>query len=122
MFKETNPNPTKNLTSDCLVRALSILLDKSWEYMFIELCVYAYSIYDMPTSMNVCNRYLTHLGYTKQLVPYHIQTIKQFCEDYPNGRYLLVTSNHAVTVIDGNYLDAWDSGYETPIYYFTKEK
>lgn len=121
MFKETNPNPTKNLTSDCLIRALAIFLDKQWEYMYIELCVYAYAIYDMPNSMNVCMRYLTHLGYTRYLVPIHIQSVKQFCEEYPNGRYLLVTANHAVTVIDGNYYDTFDSGDEMPIYYFTKD-
>ena len=37
------------------------------------------------------------------------------------GIFVLGTGSHAVTVIDGNYFDAWDSGKETPVYYFEKE-
>ena len=42
--------------------------------------------------------------------------------DNPEGKYLLATGTHVVTVIDGDYYDTWDSGDEIPIYYFTKEE
>jgi hypothetical protein len=35
-----------------------------------------------------------------------------------SGKHL--SGNHVVTVINGNYYDAWDSGGEVPIAYWTK--
>ena len=48
-------------------------------------------------------------------------TVEDFCTDHPKGTYVLGTGSHAVAVVDGCYFDAWDSGSEIPIYYFSKE-
>jgi hypothetical protein len=48
--------------------------------------------------------------------------VEDFCKDHPKGIYVLGTGTHALTVVDGNYIDVWDSGQEIPIYYFTKEE
>ena len=48
-------------------------------------------------------------------------TVQDFCIDHPKGTYVLGTGTHAVAVVDGYYYDAWDSGKEIPIYYFSKE-
>lgn len=37
MFKKTNPNPINNLVGDCVIRAISILTDRSWQYTLDEL-------------------------------------------------------------------------------------
>lgn len=120
MYIQVNPNPANNIVGDCLIRAICLLLDKSWEDVFIELCVQAYSVYDMPNSNAVCQRYLISLGYDRCLVPDDIYTVRDFCNEYSMGKYLLITSGHAVTVIDGDYYDTWNSGDESPIYYFIK--
>lgn len=36
------------------------------------------------------------------------------------GRIFLALPSHVVTVIDGDWLDTWDSGGETPLYYWEK--
>lgn len=50
-------------------------------------------------------------------------TVQDFCEEYSEGTYLVAIGDHVVTVIDGDYYDAWDSGNEIPIsYYCGREK
>lgn len=115
----------KNLVGDCVIRGISILTDKSWEYTYMEIVVQGYDMYDMPSSNEVWSSYLKSQGYNKKIIPNtcpNCYTIKDFCEDNPHGRYLLATGTHVVAVIDGDYYDTWDSGNEIPIYYFTKEE
>ena len=124
-FIFNNPNPAKNLVGDCVIRGISILTDKSWAYTYMEIIVQGYDMYDMPSSNEVWSAYLKSQGYSKQIIPNtcpSCYTIRDFCEDHPEGRYLLATGSHVVAVIDGNYYDTWDSGSEIPIYYFTKEE
>ena len=50
--------------------------------------------------------------------PDHSSNILEFVKEYPKGRYLLKLPGHVVGVIDGEYHDTFDSGGETPIYYW----
>lgn len=108
-----------------MIRAISILTDKTWDYTFIELMVHSYDMSDMPSSNVVWSSYLKSIGYNRKLIPNtcpDCYSVRQFCEEHPEGRYLLGTGTHVVTVIDGDYYDTWNSGDEVPIYYFTKEE
>lgn len=119
-----NPNPVKNLVGDCVVRGISILMNKPWDYTYMEIVVQGYNMYDMPSSNEVWGAYLKSQGYVKRLIPNtcpDCYTIKDFCYDHPRGKYLMATGSHVVAVIDGDYYDTWDSGNEIPVYYFTKE-
>lgn len=125
MYVFSNPNPAKILVGDCVVRGISILTDKSWEYTYMELLVQGYEMYDMPSSNEVWGGYLQGQGYRRNIIPNlcpSCYTVKQFCEDNPQGRFLLATGSHVIAVIDGSYYDTWDSGDEVPIYFFTKEE
>ena len=124
MFVFSNPNPAKNLVGDCVIRGISILTDKSWEYTYMELLVQGYEMFDMPSSNAVWGEYLRTQGYIKKIIPNtcpNCYTVKDFCIDNPQGRYLLATGSHVIAVINGDYYDTWDSGDEVPIYFFTKE-
>jgi hypothetical protein len=48
-------------------------------------------------------------------------TVEDFCQEHPNGTFVVATHGHVLAVIDGNYYDSWDSGQENPIYYFERE-
>ena len=37
MFINTNPNPEHKLVGDCVVRAIAILLDKTWEEVAVDV-------------------------------------------------------------------------------------
>lgn len=45
-------------------------------------------------------------------------TIEKFAEEYNKGDYVVVTESHAVTIIDGIIIDAWDSRKEVATIYF----
>ena len=120
-----NPNPRNNLVGDCVIRGIALLMNQPWEDVYMEVVTQGYSMYDMPSSNAVWMAYLRSQGYKKYLIPNSCPdcySIKQFCEDNPRGKYLLATGTHAVTVINGDYYDTWDSGDEVPIFYFTKEE
>ena len=125
MFVFTNPNPSGSYVGDCVVRAISIVSNKSWYETFVELCLQGLIMYDMPSSNRVWNEYLKSEGYTRHIIPSNCPgcyTVKDFCGEHFRGRYILGTGSHVIAVIDGNYLDTWDSGDESPIYYWTKEE
>lgn len=122
-FKNYNPNPYNNLVIDCTVRAISKATGQSWDETYIGLAVEGYVIKDMSNSNRVWGQYVRRLGFEKFSLPNtcpDCYTVKQFCDDYPRGTFLLATGNHVVAVVNGDYYDTWDSGDEIPVYFWTK--
>lgn len=119
-----NPNPARKAVGDCTVRALTILLNDTWQHIYADLCMQGAFMYDMPNSNSVWGAYLKMNGFRQHSLPYtcpDCYTISDFCKDYPVGHYLVATGTHVVAVIDGNYYDTGDSGNEVPLYYWRKE-
>ena len=116
-----NPNPCGLKVGDCVVRALSLALGRSWRSVYLELTAYGFRMCDMPSSNAVWDAMLRDHGFrrgTIDLPCVECYTIRDFCDDHPEGVYVVGTGSHAVAVVDGNYLDAWDSGNEIPLYYY----
>lgn len=121
MYINYNANPINRRTGDCAIRAISTILDEPWEKVYMDICLKGYELHDMPDSKHVCGAYLTDRGFRRFIIPNtcpDCATIKTFCADHPQGRFIVVTDGHAVAVIDGNYYDTWDSGNEIPVYYW----
>ena len=135
MFIEYNDNPKQLKVGDCVIRAISIILSKDWYKVHYDLCNLSREMCDMPSSNRVWDKYLELNGFRK----HHIQTncpncltVKDFCRTHPYGRFVLstcdyisanqiiVTGTHVVPVIDGNYIDWWDSGEDIPLLYFER--
>lgn len=124
MYVEYNANPKNHRVGDCVIRAISKVRELSWEDTYTEIAVKGFEMHDMPSSNAVWGTYLTEQGFNCIQLPYlcpNCYSIKQFCNDYPKGRFVVGTGTHVVAVIDGDYYDTWDSGDEVPIYYFRKE-
>lgn len=124
MFIQTNPNPHGLVVDDCSVRAISIALDESWDYVYMWLCVYGFMAGDMPGSKKVVGKFLKDRGFRRFVIPDtcpDCYTVRDFCRENQNGTFILATSSHVVAVIDGDYYDAWDSGDEVPMLVWRRE-
>lgn len=124
MYIFTNPNPDEKRTGDCVIRAIAIITDSTWEKAYVELCLRGLVMSELPNGNAVWASYLQSLGYKRESIPNtcpDCYTIRDFASDHPNGRYVVCTGTHVVAVIDGDIYDAWDSSNEVPAYYFFKE-
>lgn len=125
MFIKRNENRDGKLVGDCVIRAISTLLNQGWDTTFLGLTVQAFIDADMPSSDSVWNNYLIYKGYERQVIPSvcpNCITVREFADSHQSGRYLLFVGGHVVAVINGNYYDTWDSGDKTVIYFFQKKK
>ena len=123
MFIKYNANPVGRRTSDCVIRAISVLTGKTWDETYIEIFNWGFMLKDMPSVNNLWGSYLRFNGFERINLPDtcpDCYTVRQFCYDYPEGKYMLATGTHVIAVIDGNYYDTWDSGDEVPISYWKK--
>lgn len=124
-FKQFNPNPERNLTEDCVIRAICAATGRDWEDIYISVSIQGLLMHKMPEANSVWGEYLSKLGFEKSLVPNicpHCYTLKEFCADNPKGIYVVNTDGHAVGVVNGDYYDTWDSGDEIVNYYWKRSE
>lgn len=123
-FVSVNPNPCGSYVGDCVVRALSLALDKNWYEIYIELSIQGFVLCDMPSSNRVWGELLKSYGFHRHIVPDtcpECYTMRDFAGEHFKGTYVVGTGTHVVCIKDGTILDSWDSSEETPIYYWFKE-
>lgn len=120
-----NNNPLRKATGDCVVRAISIVTGQTWDEVYEAVCAEGYELAEMPSTNTVWGEYLQRTGFEKHVIPDTCPTcytVRDFCQEYPQGVYVLATGSHVVAAVDGNWIDAWDSGSEHPVYYFKRTK
>lgn len=125
MYKYKNKNKLGRIVGDCVIRAISTLLNQSWDETYIGIAIQGFISADMPSSDDVWGDYLIYKGYERCVLPHECPnclTVREFDERYDKGRYLLFVGGHVVTCIDGNYYDTWDSGDKTVIYFFRERE
>ena len=122
MYIYYNPNPRgASRSGDCVVRALAKATGETWEEVYWELALLGYEIGDMPSINNTWAEFLLDKGFKRRNLEDtcpRCYTVRDFSNDNPEGVFVLGMGSHVVTVEDGNYYDAWDSGDEIPIYFF----
>ena len=122
-----NPNPVRNdgAVGDCAVRAIAKALDISWEKVYTKLSLNGFLMGDIPNSDLVWGSVLREEGFVREIVPNtcpECYTVADFCEDHPDGIYVIKSENHVATVVDGVLYDSWNSEMKIPIYYWTNKK
>ena len=123
-FNQMNINPDNKNVGDCTVRAIAMASDQSWEKTYLDLCIQGYMLSDMPSSNDVWGKYLTGKGWKyhrlQDSCPF-CYTISDFCDDHPEGTFIVGTGTHVVCIVNGHYYDTWDSGDKVPLFYFERE-
>lgn len=122
MYIPYNANPAATRVGDCTIRAISKTTGKSWEEVYLGVALQGLIDHDMPTANYVWGNYLERLGYERLQIAKRNYTVKQFCEDFKRGKYILAISGHVVASVDGNYYDTWDSGDEVVVYYWKERE
>lgn len=124
-FRFYNPNPNKLIVGDCVIRAVSRLLEEDWDATYARISLQGFVMKDMPSSNGVWGQCLLDNKFepVMSICQYRNPpcTVRSFVEDHPTGRFLLFIGGHVVTVVNGDYYDTWDSGDEVPLFYW-KEK
>lgn len=118
-----NPNPKHRRTDDCVVRAISKITKKDWHYVYTQLCIRGFIMCDWGNCNEVWGSYLRKIGFERKSIPNtcpDCYTVKDFCKDYPKGKYILACGNHVIAIVDGNHYDTWDSSDEAIIFYWEK--
>ena len=121
MWIYANPNPYKSDEPDCVVRAISIAMNRDWYDVYWNICEMGAAVGSMPNVDKVWGRYLYEIGFEPFLLPQSCPeciTVRLFCKMFPKGTYIIGTGYHAVAVIDGNYYDSWDSGNAIPSFFW----
>lgn len=119
MYEFFNPNPAGHSVGDCVIRAICKATGESWDKIYTELAVTGMELADMPSANAVWGAYLHRKGYERTALPDKCPvsyTVAKFAQEHPQDTYILALSGHVVTVQNGKYFDAWDSGNEIPIY------
>lgn len=121
MWIEYNANPISNRVEDCAIRAVSVALDVPWDEAFDMIAHMAKAMGNVMHNNAVFGSVLRQHGFYRAVIPNtcpDCYTIKDFCIDYPQGVYVVGTGSHVVAVVNGNYIDTWDSGNEIPVYFW----
>lgn len=125
MWQEYQINPTGRNVGDCTVRAVAKALNVDWETAYARIALAGFLMGDMPSSDSVWGAVLRQNGFYRETVPNtcpDCYTAEDFCQEHPEGTYVLGFGGHVATVEDGILYDSWDSTNEIPIYYWRKDE
>lgn len=113
-YKNYNANPKQRKTGDCVIRAISVAFDQSWEDTYTDLfntaLKYCYAI----SCKDNFKKYLDIRGYKMHKMPVHEDgkkyTISDFIDTHgdTDKTYLILIRGH-LTVVKQNVLyDTWN--------------
>ena len=125
-FRYYNNNPNKYKTGDCVVRAISAALDKSWEDVFRDLSEYTLKYKYFLSCQELYGIYLKDNKWRKHKAPR-----KKNGDEYLLGEWLKKFKDEAVVIIDGDHLtyvnnqivyDIWNCTDNVVGEFWTKEE
>jgi len=115
-FDTTNPNQGYR-GCDCVVRSISLAMNKSWEHIFDDLCAIGRKLHRMPNDDKVFEKYLKDNGWICLGQPRKSDnskyTGKEFIVAYESQNHNTsiianIASGHLSCIIDNKFHDIWD--------------
>lgn len=115
-YYQPNEKNGMNGAGDCSIRTLTKILGRGWKESFDELAAVAREEQCMPNTMLCIRKFLESRGFVyfrmeNQGERRKKKTVKEFASEHRIGKYILITKNHMLALIDGTYYDSFDSGF-----------
>ena len=104
-YKYYNANPYNRDISDCVIRALSVLTDRTWNETYDELTRLAGDVGLMFDRVEFVEDYLDD-RYQREC--HYSKTVGEFAREFPYGRYAVSMDGHLTAVIDGVIIDSFN--------------
>lgn len=104
MYRYFNANYKNNFVNDCVVRAISIAENKTWEQTFNELSKIASKQGILIDDVEFVERYLDS-KYPRRCFKGNVE---EFVRNHPTGIFLITMKGHITCLIDGFIYDTFD--------------
>ena len=105
MYKFYNANSRGNFTNDCVVRAISVAENKTWNEVHKELSDLAREQGILLDDVVFVEHYLDS-KYNR--VCEYSKTVGEFINEYTHGTYLITMAGHITVVVNGILYDVFD--------------
>ena len=124
-FKFLNVNPKGKAAGDCVARAISQALGKSWEDTIREMTEFGIKKGYTFNEDKTVKAYLESQGYTTYSEPRNAQnkkiSLKEFLKWFPHITAVVKVGSHHITYVkDGKCYDSWDCTKNTVHRYWRK--
>lgn len=126
-FHYYNANPHNHIEDDCVIRAISTVMNQPWEVTYDELVELGRKYGRMPNSRVIMNKYLVKNGFVKMNEPRNLDNRKYRVCDYVKARDNHLTAvaslgnQHVAAIVDSIVYDTWDSSNEILHTYYVKK-
>lgn len=125
-YEYYNANPHGKKTGDCVIRALAVVLGKSWETVYRDLVDIGLTYGYMINDPKCYERYLKSLGWEKYDEPRDYRNKKvqvcQFMQSIDNDViFARVGSRHVTAIKNHKVIDIWDCSREKMHTYWRKK-
>lgn len=120
-----NNNPKNKRTDDCVIRAISLALNKTWADTFRSLAEFSIRQGLMINDTRNYKKYLNYLGLEAEKMPKHYDntryTIREFCDEIAKAdkTYILSVAKHLTVVKNKKLYDTWDCSRKSVGNYWT---
>ena len=111
-----NANDKQRNVGDCVARSISFATGQDYNTTLHKLQQLARNLgYDSYRNTRVFQAMMNTLGLREQKIADMEIDVASFCEDHPEGTYLLIVgkkagdTSHAVCISNGDVYDSWDS-------------
>lgn len=105
MYKYYNANANGNFVNDCVIRAISVAENKSWEETYDELSRIAKKNGILLDDVNFVEPLLDYRYYR---VKTYNEKVGEFVEEHSKGTYLITMNGHITVSKNGIIYDTFD--------------
>lgn len=106
MYKYYNANSQGNFVNDCVIRAISVAENTTWEETYDDLSRIAKKNGILLDDVDFVDPLLDY-RYDRIPLRYNM-SVRDFIEFYPKGTYLVTMSGHITVIKNGVLYDTFD--------------